>query len=200
VSGRAGSRREMLDADVLLADQYLEALLAAAERQAPDAPSDASMPSELRDAARLLRRSLVRIHPSFRFEERVAQRLAGLAGAQARQPGGVIPFAGREAGTTAPAAAPDPLLDAILAGRLDPADSSALDVESRLASARRPLLVGGALTSAAISIVGVAWVAWRAGRLAGREPATAMGRAARAAHARQAMSAGLSGGGVGGPA
>ena len=72
----------------------------------------------------------------------------------------------------APGAAPavDDLLPAILSGRLDPADDRVLDIDSRLAGARRPLLVGGAITSAAISLVGVAWVAWRARR---RQPAPA---------------------------
>jgi len=48
----------------------------------------------------------------------------------------------------------------------------------------RPLLIGGALTSAAISIAGAAIVAWRRGR-PGRQP---MARAVRAA--RTARSAG----------
>ena len=40
----------------------------------------------------------------------------------------------------------------------------------------RPLLIGGALTSAALSIAGAAYVAWRLNR----PPASAMVRAARA--------------------
>jgi HAMP domain-containing protein len=40
----------------------------------------------------------------------------------------------------------------------------------------RPLLIGGALTSAAISIAGAAYVAWRRNR----PPTSAMVRAARA--------------------
>ena len=76
-------------------------------------------------------------------------------------PGVVVPFPDRR-----PATAPDadPLLPAILAGTLDPADDRVLDLDSRIAGARRPLLVGGAITSAALSLVGVAWVAWRATR------------------------------------
>ncbi len=86
-----------------------------------------------------------------------------------------------------PVGAEDPLLAPILAGELDPADDTVLDLDGPFAS-RRPLLVGGAITSAAISLVGVAWVAWRATRPAGRDggPATgAMSRAARAAHGRR---------------
>ena len=77
----------------------------------------------------------------------------------------------------------DPLLPAILAGALDPADDRVLDLDSRLAAARRPLLVGGAITSAALSLVGVAWVAWRATRPGGRpalgaSPVNTLARAA----------------------
>ena len=51
----------------------------------------------------------------------------------------------------------DPLLPAILAGALDPADGRRPRHRRPPAGARRPLLVGGAITSAAISLVGVAW-------------------------------------------
>ena len=60
--------------------------------------------------------------------------------------------------------------------------------------------MGGALTSAALSIVGVAWVAWRGvapgSRSGARVAAGAMARAARTAHARRAAldGAGLTGG------
>jgi len=83
----------------------------------------------------------------------------------------------------------DPLLDAILRGELDPADAEAVDSATdatRGSAARRPLIVGGAITSAAISIVGVAYVAWRASRPAPVRSNRAMARAARAARARRA--------------
>lgn len=195
--------RDRAEVEALIADHYLDALLAAADRHASDAPTDTSVDPELRDAARVMRRTLVRLHPSFRFEERLAARLAAFAASQSgalAATGGaatvVIPF-GRP--TVAPDAA-DPLLGAILAGELDPAGDAAVEAELRLAAGRRPLIVGGALTSAAISLVGVAWVAWRAARpAAGRAHAGAMTRAARAAHARRAA-AGASGSGIGGPA
>ena len=57
---------------------------------------------------------------------------------------------------------PDPLLDAILCGDLDPTDAAAVERAGRLPGSRRPLIGGVAITSAAISLVGVAWVAWRA--------------------------------------
>lgn len=180
------------EVDALVADRYLDALLAAVDRHAADAPSDASLDPDIREAARVLRASLVRVHPSFRFEERLAGRLADLAAAQARPAlaaaggsGTVIAFPG-SAGRALDA---DPLLDAILRGDLDPADADAVDSATdatRGSAARRPLIVGGAITSAAISIVGVAYVAWRASRPGPVRSNRAMARAARTARARRA--------------
>ena len=156
-SSPAGDAQE---ADVLAADRYLEAILAAGESAADATAEQPGLDPETRRAVDAVRRALVRVHPSFRFEERLADRLASMAGASAGTPGVVVPFPARP-----PVAADaDPLLPAILAGTLDPADDRVLDIDSRIAGARRPLLVGGAITSAALSLVGVAWVAWRATR------------------------------------
>ena len=95
------------------------------------------------------------------------------------------------------AASGDPLLGAVLDGRLDPSDEEAVARAAGARSPARPLIVGGAITSAAISIVGVAWVAWRATRPGG----STMARAAREAHARRlADLAELAAGVHGGPA
>ncbi len=180
--------RDASQVDALVADRYLDALLAAADRRATDAPADATLGPDVRHAALVLRQALVRVHPSFRFEERLARRLADLA-AQA-QPGlaatggALVPFPVHAAGD-------DPDLAAILRGDLDPAVEEPLDPAP---ADRRPLLVTGALTSAAISIAGVAWVAWRASRGQGR--GSPMGRAAREAHARRSTPVA----GLGGPA
>jgi hypothetical protein len=163
--------RDRTDVEALVADRYLESVLAAAERGADDAPADAELDPETRRAVGVLRRALVRVHPSFRFEERLASRLAALADAQADAAGIVVAF---PAARTVRPDASDPLLPAILAGAVDPADDQVLDLDSRLAAARRPLLVGGAITSAALSLVGVAWVAWRATRPGGRAALGAM--------------------------
>lgn len=186
--------------DALVMDHYLETLLAAGDRHAADVPADAGLDADLRDAARVLRRALVRVHPSFRFEERLAARLAAMA-AGAHTPaasggGAVLAFPGARVAAGSPADPPDPLLDAILRGDLDPSDAAAVDRAARTPLPRRPLIVGGAITSAAISIVGVAWVAWRAGHPA----AGAMTRAARTAHSRRGPAAALPGGGLGGTA
>ena len=168
----------------LVTDHYLDALLGAADRRASDAPSDADLDPGIRQAAAVLRSSLIRVHPSFRFEERLASRLAGLAVEQRGRAavGGarIVPFPGISVHD-------DPLLDAVLAGTLDPSDRDAVDRASGSRGAGRPLLVGGAITSAALSLVGVAIVAWRASH-PGAWPASAgpMTRAARTVRARRA--------------
>ena len=73
----------------------------------------------------------------------------------------------------------DPLLGAVMAGRLDPADADAVARAEGVRSPARPLILGGAITSAAISLVGVAWVAWRASR-PGASAITVAGREAPA--------------------
>ena len=58
---------------------------------------------------------------------------------------------------------------------------------------RRPLLVGGAVTSAALSLAGAAFVAWRLTRGAPTDPMARAVRLARAARAgRDAIVGGLS--------
>ena len=149
------------EADVLAADRYLEAILAAGE-PAADADDRAARPRP-RDPARRRRRAtgarprppVVPVRGAARGPARVDGRRVGRQrpASSSRSPPGVPPRRGA-----------DPLLPAILAGTLDPADDRVLDLDSRIAAARRPLLVGGAITSAALSLVGVAWVAWRATR------------------------------------
>ncbi len=120
--------------EALVVDRYLESLLA----RAPRDPSD--IPADLRATADLLVNGLPRYHPSFRFVETLAARLASIAGGEGA-PGDVIAF-------------PEP-------GRTD---DVVLDVRSP--GQVRPVVIGGVLTSAAISIAGAAaWVAWRRGRL-----------------------------------
>ena len=147
--------------DALVTDRYLDALLAAAERGAAATPAGAALDGDLREATDVLRRSLLRVHPSFRFEERLAAQLAAQADGRDQAPiGNIIDFRLRQGRPSAD----DPLLAAILDGTLDPADADAVARAEGVRSLTRPLIVGGALTSAAISLVGVALVAWRAGR------------------------------------
>lgn len=178
--------------DVLAVDRYLDALLSTAEgRPAGDRPDAAGGPSPdpvLAATAARLRRDLVRIHPSFRFEERLAARLAASAPGRrvaAGAEGVVIPFRsarspGAVAGDAATdderaEAAEDALLAAIAAGTIDPASP-------RPAPTAMPILIGGVVTSAALSLAGVAWMAWRASQR--HAHGRSMARAARAAHRR----------------
>lgn len=192
--------------DALVADQYLDSLLTSGDRRRAahaDADDDGveATPEQLRRASAVIRASLVRVHPSFRFEERLASRLAQFAAADASQAvavggsraGALIPFPG----ASAPDSADDPLLQAVIDGQLDPSDADAVARADGTRSPAKPLIVGGAITSAAISLVGVALVAWRASRPNG----STMARAAREAHARRlADLAELATGVHGGPA
>jgi len=176
---------ESVEIEALVTDRYLDALLAAAERRAPDAPAEASLDPALRGAALRLRDELVRVHPSFRFEERLARRLAEAAAgmrlaAAAGGEGVVLPF---------PGAADDLLADEFLAG--DPLMGNPRGDDPRRGAfpygirnlPRRPLLVGGAVTSAALSLAGAAFVAWRLTRGAPTDPMARAVRLARAARA-----------------
>ena len=117
---------------------------------------------QVRLASARLARDAPRYHPSFRFEERVALRLAEIAASmRVREAAGgegvVIPIGLHPPETIDPD-------DLLFAGPLD-------ERPDRV----RPLLIGGALTSAALSLAGAAFVAWWRTR-----PATPMARAVRA--------------------
>jgi len=191
----AAAALESVEIEALVTDRYLDALLAAAERRAPDAPAEPSLDPALRRAALRLRDELVRVHPSFRFEERLARRLAEAAAgmrlaAAAGGEGVVLPF---------PGAADDPLAADPFEGdpyRRDPLRDDpyrdGLPGGGQRAGAvpygirnlpRRPLLVGGAVTSAALSLAGAAFVAWRLTRGAPTDPMARAVRLARAARA-----------------
>jgi hypothetical protein len=127
--------------EAMVVDRYLDSLLA----RGPLDPSE--VPPDLRATADRLARELPRYHPSFRFEEDLAARLAAAA---SRRLGRLIEFPIQEA-------------QALVAG-----DERGVTV--------RPVVIGGVLTSAALSLAGAAYVAWRRGR----PPANAMTRAVRA--------------------
>jgi hypothetical protein len=212
---------DAMEVEALQTDRYLEALLAAVERRAADVPADATVDPTLRRAARRLRDELVRTHPSFRFEERLARRLADAAvrmrlatAAGGEAEAALIPFPTplladpmlaadlanpelaallgvREAASptgvegAAGVMAADPVVASPATAASTPR-SDALAAPLRPAGPR-PLLVGGAVTSAALSLAGAAFVAWRLTRGA---PADPMARAVRAARAaREAATA-----------
>lgn len=153
-------RRDELEVEALVADRYVEALLAAHARQADDAPAGAELDPAVRTTARRLASALPRVHPSFRFTEALAADLAVAAGSGPR-PGDGMPTA----------------IEAYLARRAG--DASDVVTASPLTDLRaipsRPLLIGGAVASA-LSLAGAAVLAWRLGAVS---PA-ALERVARA--------------------
>ena len=191
--------RESPTTDALLTDLYLDALLAGLVLDAAEA-SQAGTPSRLDPAARRaadrLRRDLVRVHPSFRFEERLAIRLSEAALAM-RVPvavgaeGRIVAFRSGSPVAIDPGLLPPAPADVTERGAigLSATASVAPEGDATRRGPTRPLLIGGALTSAALSIAGAAFVAWRLGR-PGRA-STPMARAARAVRgARLASSVG----------
>ncbi|HLX34331.1 MAG TPA: hypothetical protein VKR30_03710 [Candidatus Limnocylindrales bacterium] len=149
--------RDSGEIDALVTDRYLDSLLAGRAN-----PGD---PHPLDEAVRLVSRRLAgdlpRFHPSFRFEERLALRLAEAAASMR------LPLA---AGAERSAAAiPSPLrrLDA------DPLEAPLDEDDDR---PDRAMLVGSAV-AASLSLAGAAWLAWR-------RRGSPMARAARAAHSR----------------
>lgn len=164
----SGGSRDTQDVDALIVDRYLESILAAHGRGADASPMLAGRrpDPDVRMAAERLARDLPRLHPSFRFEEALAGKLSEAA-ARMRLPlavGGeraIVPRAGR--------------IPFLPTASGDDDERFRLHVEPRLPIGR-PLLIGGALTSAALSLAGAAYLAWRI-----RHPQTSpMARAVRA--------------------
>ncbi len=149
--------RDGHEVEALVTDRYLEALLAAHARGADRGPISRDPDEAVRRTADRLAQDLPRFHPSFVFEEALAGRLASLA-LRMR-----LPAAAGAEGLLVPLPARDPLTDL-------------LDDGAPAGYGRRPLIIGGALTSAALSLAGAAYVAWRLNRPA----AGPMVRAARA--------------------
>ncbi len=153
MTGAPGERsnRDRQDVDALILDRYLDTILAAHARGADDAPIPAGdEPAwDIRFAVARLTRDLPRFHPSFRFEEALAAKLAEAASRMR------LPLAaGAEGSGSVIAPLPATPLHAI-----DGADD--LLPDDGRAPIARELLIGGALTSAALSIAGAAYVAWR---------------------------------------
>jgi hypothetical protein len=164
--------------------------MAADERRAAGIPVDSDLDPAVRFAAGELRRGLVRVHPSFRFEDALASRLsAGAARLKAGLPVEEfvpVPAAGIVA------AFPSPATDTVVATDTDASPRPEIHVTGPAAALRRlpdragrpsrPLIVGGVgvgVASAALSL-GAVYVAWRHSHPASGR----MGRAARAAHGR----------------
>ncbi|HEY8868454.1 MAG TPA: hypothetical protein VIM30_03590 [Candidatus Limnocylindrales bacterium] len=161
------------DVEALITDRYLESLMAVGRPAVAAGIDPLDLDEGVRLAALRLRRDLPRFHPSFRFEERLALKLAAAASrvgvpAAAGAEGVVVPFAARtrerrddfdpRVGAVGGAGAGLQALPAAGDGSFD------LMAADRGTHRTRPLLIGGAMASAAISIAGAAWVAWRRSR------------------------------------
>ncbi len=159
--------RDGVEIDALIIDRYLESLLAARAAGADAVPASPEVDPGLRDLADRLVRALPRIHPSFRFEEALSTRLTAVALAR--------PGSASEDARNAPVMLPGRIapFDPYDPGLMAYLDARPLDEDGDRV---RPLLIGGALTSAALSLAGAAYVAWRLRR----SPVTPMERAARA--------------------
>lgn len=129
------------DIEALIVDRYLESLLA----RRPADPSGVAV--DLRATAQRLAAELPRHHPSFRFEEALAARLAAVA--RRIEAGEVVDL---------------------------PLSRAAGDRADERGSLARPVVIGGVITSAALSIAGAAIVAWRRSH----PPLAPMSRAVRA--------------------
>ena len=180
--------RDVTDIDALVTDRYLDSLLAARDNVtgAPGAPGAPERGLELavRLASDRLVRDLPRFHPSFRFEERLAVRLAEAAAAMR------LPAAAGAEGSMSAIPFPAPEFpagfDPYFGAPDGPADDAADDAADRAGRRQavvgmvpRPLLIGGAVAASALSLAGAAIVAWRRSHPHG----SPMARAARAAHA-----------------
>jgi hypothetical protein len=131
-------RRDVGEVEALITDRYLDSLLAV--RPADGAPlGDPGMTvgAAVRAVSQRLANDLPRFHPSFRFEEGLALRLAEVAASMR------LPVAAGGEGQIVP---------------IRPADPGAPDLDDR--GDTRPLIIGGAVAASAISLAG-AWLAWR---------------------------------------
>ncbi len=184
--------------DARRTERYLDELVAADRRRVSEFPVDVEMDPAVRFAARELRADLVRVHPSFHFEEALAARLeagamrlrAGLRveveedAATVATPGTLAAFrshspAGEDRATTAES-------PSLTGSREAPPPSAFRRLPEMAARQSRPLIVGGVgVASAAISL-GAVYVAWRYSHPASGR----MGRAVRTAHGRAAGSGG----------
>lgn len=158
-------RRDGGEVEALITDRYLDSLLAiqpsAGRDRGPLAAQlrgDDSVGAAVRAVSRRLATDLPRFHPSFRFEERLALRLAEVAASMR------LPIAAGGEG------------QAVSIRELHPGVPDPLRVAGDGDDERdaRPLLIGGAVAASAISLAG-AWLAWR-------RRASPMARAIRAAH------------------
>ena len=189
--------------DARWTERYLDGLMEAGERGVADVPMDVDIDPAIVLAARQLRADLIRVHPSFRFEEGLAARLArtarrmkaGLpAAAPAEQmlvrttPAPIALFRVTDVAASAEFASAGPASAELAAAhdRIATPDAGLRRLSALATRTSRPFIVGGVgVASAAISI-GAVYVAWRWSRTS----QTPMVRAARAARSGRGHASG----------
>ena len=157
-------RRDVGEIEALITDRYLDSLLAIQPASVLQPLGDPDLPvgAAVRAVSRRLASDLPRFHPSFRFEERLALRLAEVAASMR------LPVAASGAGQPIAIRQIPPARDPLMVVG---------DDDDRPET--RQLLIGSAVAASALSLAG-AWLAWR-------RRTSPMARAIRAAHAaRQA--------------
>ncbi len=187
--------------------RYVDGLLAAGFG-AKDVAADPLTDAETREAARRLRSELVRVHPSFRFEEELAAKLVAAAANQAAAPaaltGATAALTGAPSAlaTPAPATPATPATPSTLQARPAPIIRIPIAAPDLLHVPRsfrpsRPLIVGGVVGGVAASALSLgAFVAWRATRQSPPSPAATTAISAAAAAISAAAAAAASAGGT----
>ena len=142
--------RDEGEIEAIIVDRYLDSLLARGPRD------EAAVGADVRRTSAWLSGGLPRYHPSFVFEERLAATLsrhaiAVRAGTPTRTwtPTGTGPATGQRDGLS------------VLPFHSGSTSGAMLSPAGRGSTPVRPVVIGGVLTSAAISLAGVAFVAWR---------------------------------------
>jgi hypothetical protein len=199
--------RDPAEIEALASDRYVDALLAgrdslddhdgggnvATHMGRPDARLTVN--EAVRAVSKRLVADLPRFHPSFRFEEQLALRLAEAAAAMRLAPAASSneplrmgqPRAIEESRPTPRADLPFAIevtpparvtADGVAKSSLEPERHATFDPTDSLDAAdARAFLLGGAVAASALSLAGAAWIAWRR-----RGSASLMTRAVRAAH------------------
>ncbi|MGZ6295307.1 MAG: hypothetical protein ACXWPO_10890 [Candidatus Limnocylindrales bacterium] len=129
--------------EVVRLDAYVEGVLAGRPAGPRPLIDPADVDPAVGRAADILARSLVRFHPSFRFEDALAARLHALGEAMHDE-------------------RPEPLIGGPVLAFPGAADGSLAPTEEPAGPHGRGLLVGGAIASG-LSLAGAAYLAWRRG-------------------------------------
>ena len=176
--------RDAIEVEALRTDRYLEALLGGV----PTAIDAGTTDGGVAVAAAHLTSGLVRVHPSFRFEEELSARLATAAAAMGatttrRGPAPVVPFPSA-AGAGGPEAAAAmrgagsvgrfgpvalPVVALPLAADLGHLRAAGLATALGVDRLPAPLLLGGAIASG-VSLAGAAVVGWHVAHRRARRP------------------------------